>query len=474
MPINVAQMMVTATGATSSRSLGDHLRDAVLVADHGTLTGGVSDDSVAVQEAIDYVESTLGVGDVILPAGPIKFSEIVPKSGVNVIGQGTRVIPVANDSTIFTRQFATESGLLCRFENFWIDAYGFTEVTGFDTTFATGFYIDVDFFGCLINVKTDRGGINTIKARSFPTGSQKAGRFIFESTDDAVYGGVFNHYDLFIDGGSGVQDPAVKFRRAVAGNGKITSNNADGTSDFVVIENDCQGLDLFVRAVAYSNGLIMQKGGGVDARPIFNTIRLEADQCSDQSLLMTAGRQNDISVMITSSAVAVDETAIFVNGANNEYNRITGSVSGYYGTNGTGITMVNTVGMRVDLNISGCDRGFVNGGGNTHADIAGDVSELVTSGVVGSWAGVGNRLHDIKGYSGATIVSSPSVPATAAPVTNNTGHDVRVFFTGGTVSTLEINGVGTGYASGMSVLLKVGETIAWTGASAPNWWWIAL
>jgi hypothetical protein len=61
-----------ATGAVS-RALQDKLRDRVSVKDFGATGNGVTDDSAAVQAAVNYVES-LGGGHVYLPAGTYLFS----------------------------------------------------------------------------------------------------------------------------------------------------------------------------------------------------------------------------------------------------------------------------------------------------------------------------------------------------------------------------------------------------------------
>lgn len=446
-----------------------------------------TDDSAALQAAINFVSAP---GVVFIPAGLLGLlSGITMKPGVDVIGAGrnaTYIIPLANSITLFNNINVSSAGSNFELANFSIHCEvgtARTGVQGVKAVFSNRIVLrNINFYGCLRNFEFDRGGLHSvIDCVAAGTATLKTGDIWWGSSDDAAYGGVFSCIrNLRIENsGTGVQSPAVKFRRAVAIYGDIQTNNSTYTGDFVVVENDCQGLDFRLLGTAYGRSLVFQKGPGVDARPIFNTFRLEADQNNDASLVMTAGRQNTIEVMITSSNIATSQTAIVLNGSAVERNNIYGRVSGYFGALGTGCTMINTVGTNLDLHISGCDRGIVDGGGNTHADISGDVSEAIVTPVSGSFGGAGNngtgnRIHDLKGYTGAGAVPTPAVPATGVPVTNNTGHDVQVFFQGGTITTLTVRGQGLIYSTGRDPVLKAGDSIAWNGTVAPTWNWIAF
>ncbi|UYZ06164.1 hypothetical protein CFBP5507_07790 [Agrobacterium salinitolerans] len=431
-----------------------------------------------------------------LPGGVISFSgiDMTLYKGVSLVSDtqdSVYIVPDANGVTIFSDNNPSPAGsnftlgpfsIMCE-----IDGVKRTGVTGVHAVNSNRIVLDhIKFYGCETNWFFDRGGLHRIEGCvGTGTATLKAGKVYFGSTDDALYGAVFCDVDYRIDNsGAGVQSPAVLFRRCVATKGTILTNNSDYTGDCVVIENDCQGLDLNILGVAYERSLVVHKGTGVDKAPIFNTVRLEADQNGGTSFVMLAGRQNSFDVMITSSANEpanaglADNTGIYLFGGDVQHNRISGRVSGFFDPVGAGLVMVSTVGTEIDLSVSGCGRALVDGGGNTKCDIRGDVSEANTvaidSGASSPFAGVGNRIHDLRGYSGASRVASPAVPASGVPITNATGHDVQVFIRGGAVNTLTVRGQGVLYASGIDVLLKPGDTLAWNGTSAPTWNWVAF
>lgn len=452
-------------------------------------------DTAAVRNAMQTAFVT-GRRAVKIPGGVISFSGInmTLYKGVSLFAESpdsVYIIPDANNVTVFSDVNPSPSG-----SNYTLGPFSIMceigpvlriGVKGLHAVHSNRIVLDhVKFHGCETNFDLDRGGLHRIEGCvGTGTANLKAGKAYLGSTDDSKYGAVFTDIDYRIDNsGTGVQSPAVLFRRCVATKGTILTNNSDYTGDCVVIENDCQGLDLNILGVAYERSLVVHKGVGVDKAPIFNTVRLEADQNGGTSFVMLAGRQNSFDVMITSSANEpanaglADNTGIYLSGVDVQHNKITGRVSGFFDPVGAGLVMISTVGTEIDLNVSGCGRALVDGGGNTKCDIRGDVSEANTvaidSGASSPFAGVGNRIHDLRGYSGASRVASPAVPASGVPVTNATGHDVQVFIRGGAVNTLTVRGQGVTYVSGIDVLLKPGDSLAWSGTSAPTWNWVAF
>jgi hypothetical protein len=70
-------------------------------------------------------------------------------------------------------------------------------------------------------------------------------------------------------------------------------------------------------------------------------------------------------------------------------------------------------------------------------------------------------------------ISTPGVPASTTPVTNNTGFPVRVTITGGTISNVFVNSVSVGVVAG-TYGVPIGGTISITYTVAPTWNWFAL
>ena len=81
---------VVATGSTEPRSLSDRFADTVNVKDFGAVGDGVTDDTAAIQAAIDYAKSINGC-TVFLPAGTFAVTStlyLTDASGVKLVGQG--------------------------------------------------------------------------------------------------------------------------------------------------------------------------------------------------------------------------------------------------------------------------------------------------------------------------------------------------------------------------------------------------
>lgn len=74
------------------------------------------------------------------------------------------------------------------------------------------------------------------------------------------------------------------------------------------------------------------------------------------------------------------------------------------------------------------------------------------------------------GYNPVGVLSGPTVPASAVPVTNPWGIPATITISGGTVSAIAINGTATGLTDG-TVRLGPGQTITLTYSVAPSWVW---
>ena len=81
-----------------------------------------------------------------------------------------------------------------------------------------------------------------------------------------------------------------------------------------------------------------------------------------------------------------------------------------------------------------------------------------------------NRVADNVGYNPVGPITSPTLPATTIPYTNNYGSNAMVYVAGGTVTAITVGGTATGITSG-GVRVPSGQTIAITYSSAPTWKW---
>ena len=97
---------VTATGSTTSRTLANRFGDPANVKDFGAVGNGVTNDTAAIQAAIDYMNTTYSGGIVFVPAGNYYVpGGLTLKGGVELVGEGrgsTTIQAQAVDVTVIT------------------------------------------------------------------------------------------------------------------------------------------------------------------------------------------------------------------------------------------------------------------------------------------------------------------------------------------------------------------------------------
>lgn len=467
-----------------ARTVGARLHDlSVTIEDFGGVASASFDNSPALQAAIDSGATLIKCMGSVYGFG----STVIPKPGVSVSGSGkysTAFIPLTTDFIMFDLSFASGAGANLAFSDLNIQCIDKTGIQGFRFVNANrADLVNINFYGCETNFEFDRGGLcKVINCVTAGTATLKSGGIKLWSSVDDQFGFVFSELDYRVEGGPlGVQSPAIYCRRAVGI--KITNimtNNSNYTGTFMVLENDCQGIHINGGlVVGYAIGIVFQKGGGIDKAPINNSIDgVDFDQNLVNAILHSAGANNRISGgQITSSDVGVTSAAIVANSADSKGFVVDGvCIAGYYGVPGVGILLNGTVGTNIRGNVIEGSYQGISSSGNTGLVVAGnDFLRDVTNPLVGDFSGLGNIVRDNQGVNSAANSSTPAVPAASVAYRNNTGYAVRVFVYGGTVSTLQINGVQTGYnAAGVQFILKAGETVAWIGSVAPTWFWVFM
>jgi len=97
---------VTATGSTTSRTLATRFADTANVKDFGAVGNGVTNDTAAIQAAIDYMNTTYSGGIVFVPAGNYYVpGGLILKGGVELVGEGrgsTTIQAQTVDVTVIT------------------------------------------------------------------------------------------------------------------------------------------------------------------------------------------------------------------------------------------------------------------------------------------------------------------------------------------------------------------------------------
>lgn len=82
-------------------------------------------------------------------------------------------------------------------------------------------------------------------------------------------------------------------------------------------------------------------------------------------------------------------------------------------------------------------------------------------------------LDTATNFSPKGVLAAPAVPASGTAYANGFGVACRVFVTGGTVSAIALNGTSTGLTSGF-ILVGAGETITLSYTAVPTWTWFGL
>lgn len=474
-------------GRTLKQKLDE--RTSVRDAPYSVDNTGVVSASSGIQAAIDE-KFAAGGGIVWLPAGVYLITVgLILRLGVTLLGESeffTTLVPGTAGMTVVEQSYTSNSGAMSRVANVNINCGSVPGVRGQYYKYCNRVVVEnVIWYGCAVNVEYDMGGFLTlINCVAAGTETLKTGQLKLWSSRDDTYGAVFSviHNYRIENNGAGIQSPAIYQRRAVGLKYSCiptTNNPAGGTGIGILFENDCQGIlvsgALFV---GFTIGAVFQQGTGIAKAPIFNMLQdVDFDQCSVASVLHSQGSNNSIrGGVITSSDVGTNTKAISVTAGSKNFKISQTKVSGYYGVDGGGIILADTVGSNIsDVEVDGCQQGITFVGTQTRLDIHDvDLSSGVVQPIVNSYAGATNSVRNVKGYSAAGVVATPAMPASTAVVTNTSGALVRVFINSGTVTLIAINGSPSGFTTGAMLLLWPGETISITYTEAPSWNWIGV
>ncbi len=77
-------------------------------------------------------------------------------------------------------------------------------------------------------------------------------------------------------------------------------------------------------------------------------------------------------------------------------------------------------------------------------------------------------VRDVSGYNNGEYLGTPTVPASGTAYTNPYGVDAWFYVSGGTVTSIAVNGQVTGLTSG-PFRVQAGGTIVWNGSVAPQY-----
>lgn len=168
---DVSLRTVKSTGSSETRTLADRFADTSNVKDFGAVGNGTTDDTLAIQAAVDAAAAKGDGAGVYLPYGQYLISDTIRiNNPISFIGESSETTILVDDAFTGTA-IRVQSSKSPRIENLWIrhqtlDA-GRTKRNG----------IGIDFFGDIAGGSSLQVHANNIKVWGFNIGSQYSGTF---------------------------------------------------------------------------------------------------------------------------------------------------------------------------------------------------------------------------------------------------------------------------------------------------------
>ncbi len=426
-------------------------------ATYGAVGNGVVDDTAAIQSAITDAQNN-GGGIVYLPVGTYKTSAtlIIPFDAITLLGAGwNSIIQPASGSLfdVIATSIPATIGLSGYIRNFIGVEQLMIDCTNMIGTTA-GIGNAIHFYGVRYSY------IRDVYIKSSPNwaiildGDNTSPGFNF-GYDCEIRRCVFdlNAANVWTTG-SEAHD-IVQCRFKWAGSATAALQPAFATQDTNAMHLRCSG------GYMYITGNVFGTGG---------TYTTEAIRLSNSGPCKVLGNRFD----------QVRNQAITMNGgnhifANNQLGSPGSAVSGVPGIQ-IGSSKNTVTGNKFDITAGAMNATYAiaESGGPFSDNIIADNNLLTgTSGFISQNSTSTNKVHHNSGYNPVGFsVTQPAVPASTTPITNNSGVDCMVNIVGGTVTAITIGGTATGLAAtGQTVHVPAGQTIAITYSAAPTWKW---
>ena len=483
---SLSNSVVTATGSTTSRTLGARAADVVNVLDWGADPTGVLDSTAAFQAALNSTSG--GNKGVIVPAGVFLISSTLTSSGsfLSLVGAGPNATYISFNSTTadlfnFSGNFikisgiginptsAMSAGTMFVFSttsgNIWIDqvfassGFNFISFTGAGAaqTFITNSVAN-NLKGTGINYGSSYGGFGFISSltMSNPGNSnlqygvlcQNGGTFEWANVNVQSFG---TQFAIVPPSGSVVHDVfAVNCLADGVGNSTQGGNgwfvNGGSTSSvFRVYLSNCWG------GSNYQSGFFFE---GVSDVTISNCIAIT----NIQHGFYLGGSPTPVSLDFVNCTAYGNN---FTSSGAYDGIRVDNYVS-QFSIKGCMVTAVQgtTNNQQYGINISGTNHDYYVVTDNIcYSNATGSIKD--------QGAGVNKFVRSNIGYN---PLARTSVSVTSSPFSwsNNTGETVLLSVSGGTVSNVSVDSVLVSSATGCVVTVSQGKTAVITYSSTPT------
>jgi hypothetical protein len=467
------------------RSVQSKLRDVVSVKDFGAKGDGVSDDTAAIQAAVNSV-ATSG-GEVLFPNGSYRVNStvVVGASDVQLCSAESALI-INGTTNAPAIQFG--DGVTIRYRG-GIEGLTFAQASGVTPVggncglrFAkwgqaqlsklTFYEYPAALFIGLVLSEVSQTSLANVSVQ----GCTSAGITFSKCLD--IYG---DQIRSDANGAEGII--FIDHAGAYFSNSTLYGNATDGWKIMTSALAQCNDL-FFINCIGDTSGIYNWTIS--DAKRVFLTNCWGATQLSTIAntyatgfILVdveTVGLTNCVGVYNNAHGLQIfSGSNITVNGgfygtAQNPNGRADIFGSGIYVD--TGVTDVLIQGANCSSNAaygialasSGLSRVQINGC-SLRLNTIGQLENMTSASLVSNTEGV-NPVN--------AGVTTPSVPATTVAATNTTGVNVMVYISGGTVSDIKVAGTTVFSGTNTAVFLPAGSSITLTYSVAPTWVWMGM
>lgn len=442
--------------------------------------------NAALQSGIMQLEipafASLGSNVVSIPNGMTITGSNGKACGFKALFSG-QILFTKTSPSVFTDGYIT-------FSNLEFTSNGFTNISALKFILCHKMNVsNCVFRGCTNPLIVDRGYYFDILYNFITPGNTTAeptGGFLFTSTVDSDYVFLVNCIGTthFNNGNGCVAGSAQYFwRRAIDCEVSLSKTFAltDGTRNvyWTIIENDCQNVRYSNSSVENStSSIIIRTGSGVNVQPSFTKfVNVDCDQAYGGHVLHQSGFGTQfIGGSFTSSGIGLNSAGFFITGGS--VISVNGTmVHGYTtGPSGSAFVVQNSDNILLrDVRMNLCYNGVTHGGGCTYLRVENPAFTNSAGGSAynGSFATLGTKLTGGVGIPNPGGAFGGTTSPTGTTVVNNYGYDAQVFISGGTVTSIFVNGLATGLTSG-SFRVGVGESYIINYTAAPNTRMVAI